>query len=330
MKGVLTAVFQGVRNLEKVSLETAKSIMSTIKIEKKLLIHSVILSIVFSIIGITAGLYTQSQMIMLDGLYSFISVMLSSLSFASAKFMGKSEHKKFPFGKSIVEPLVMIVKYSTILVVLAASVVSAVYSIATGGRAVDTDTAITYSLFSTFACIFMYLHLKRKSRKYNSYLLTAESSQWLFDTYASVGVLITFGLVVLLNRYQLFTQYLVYIDPIIVIIMSASFAKLPMVSVRNALRDVLGVSPEGELAATLKNMTKDIEEKYQMKESFLRVTNRRKLLRVEIDFIVDENSLVQSIKEQDRVREELDAKMRLIKTDKWITVAFTSNRKWAV
>ncbi len=330
MKGVLTAVFQGVRNLEKISLETAKSIMSTIKIEKKLLIHSVILSIIFSVIGITAGLYTQSQMILLDGLYSFISVMLSFLSLATARFMGKSEWKKFPFGKSIVEPLVMIVKYSAILVVLAFSVVSAVYSIATGGSRVDTDTAMTYSLFSTFACVFMYLHLKRKSKKYNSYLLTAESSQWLFDTYASIGVLITFGIVVLLDRYRLFTQYLVYIDPIIVIVMSAGFAKHPISSIRSSLKDVLGVSPEGELAITLKEMTKDIEEKYQLKESFLRVTKRRKQLRVEIDFIVDENSLVQTIKQQDRVREELDSIMKPIKTDKWITVAFTSNRKWAV
>ena len=304
--------------------------MSTINFEKKMLIHSVILSFIFSIIGITAGLYAQSQMIMLDGLYSFISVMLSSLSFATVRFMGKNEWKKFPFGKSIVEPLVVILKYSAILIVLAASLVSAVYSIATGGRAVDTDTAIAYSVFSSLACLFMYLHLKKKSKKYNSILLTAESSQWLFDTYASIGVLVTFGLVVLLDRYQLFTSYLVYIDPLIVIIMSASFAKLPIVSLRLAFRDVLGVSPEGELAATLKDMTKDIEEKYQMKESFLRVTTRRKLLRVEIDFIVDENSLVQSIKEQDRVREELDAIMKPIKTDKWITVAFTSNRKWAV
>ncbi len=77
-------------------------------------------------------------------------------------------------------------------------------------------------------------------------------------------------------------------------------------------------------------MTKEMERKYKMKESFLRVTKRRKLLRVEIDFIVDEHSLVQTIKQQDAVREELEKKLHSIKTDKWITVAFTSNRKYAL
>jgi len=304
--------------------------MSTLKIERKLLLHSVVLSIAFSIIGVLAGLTARSQMIMFDGLYSLVSVMLSYLSLMAAKFMAKNEWKKFPFGKSIVEPLVIIVKYSAILVILGGSVIGAVYSIATGGQTVNMNTAIYYSVFSSIACLTMYLHLKRQSKKHHSGLLTAESSQWLFDTYASFAVLVTFGLVYLMDRFGIFTALIVYIDPIIVLLMAASFMKVPLVSIRLALREVLGVSPEGELAHRLHSLTKEIEKKYQMKESFLRVTKRRKLLRVEIDFIVDEHSLVQTIKEQDKVREELDRKLKTIQTDKWITVAFTSNRKWAV
>lgn len=295
-----------------------------------MLIHSVTLSILFSIIGITAGLYTKSQMIMFDGLYSLIGVILSSLSYTSVKFMAKNEWKKFPFGKSIVEPLVIIVNYTAILLVLAGSVISSVYTITTGGIVVDPDAALSYSLFSSIACVLMYMHMRRKSKKYNSPLLAAESSQWLFDTYASLAVLITFMVVFVLDRYQIYTSYLGYMDPLIVIIMAASFAKVPFKAIRLALKDVLGMSPEGELAKKLKDMTNEIEEKYHLKESFLRVTKRRKLLRVEIDFIVDENSLVQTIQEQDKIREELDRKMNPIKTDKWITIAFTSDRKWAV
>ena len=304
--------------------------MSTQNIEKKLLIQSVILSIAFSVVGVTAGIYARSQMIMFDGLYSLVSVVLSYLSLASARFMAKNEWKKFPFGKSIVEPLVIIVKHSAILIILAFSFINAVYIIVTGGRAVDTDTAILYSLFSSFVCLFMYMHLKRKSRKYNSMLLTAESSQWLFDTYLSFGVMITFIIVYLMDRYQIYTVYLNYIDSLIVIIMTSGFAKVPFTSIKLALKDVLGMSPEGELGTKLKEMTKEIEEKYQMKESFLRVTKRRRLLRLEIDFIVDEDSLVQTIKEQDKIREELHEKLKPISTEKWITISFSLNRKWAI
>lgn len=312
------------------SLETAKSIMKTQVTEKRLLSHSLILSILFSVIGVGAGLYTRSQMIMFDGLYSLLSVVLSYLSLASARFMSKNDWKKFPFGKSIVEPLVIIVKYSAILIMLGASVIGAVYAILTGGRPVDKDMALFYAVFSSLACLIMYLHLRRQSKKQHSGLLSAESSQWLFDTYASFGVLVTFILVYVLDYFNVYPAYLNYIDPLIVLVTAASFAKVPFVSIRMAMKEVLGVSPEGELARNLDAMTKEMERKYKMKESFLRVTKRRKLLRVEIDFIVDEHSLVQTIKQQDAVREELEKKLHSIKTDKWITVAFTSNRKYAL
>lgn len=304
--------------------------LKSMEIEKKLLLHSVILAIAFAIIGVLIGLYAKSYMIIFDGLYSLISVMLSSLSLFAAKFMSKNDWKRFPFGKFIVEPLVIIVKYTTILFVLSVSLIAAVFSLLSGGSIVDADIAILYALFSSVACFAMYLHLMKKSKKYNSGLLIAESSQWLFDTYASLGVLITFTIVYVLNHLQLLTHFLSYIDPLIVIVLSISFAKQPINSIKDSLKEVLSMSPEDELSKKLSEIIMQIEKKYCLKESFLRVSQGRKLLWIEIDFVVDEQSLVHTIKEQDIVREEILQMMKPIKFDKWITVSFTSDRKWAI
>ena len=51
---------------------------------------------------------------------------------------------------------------------------------------------------------------------------------------------------------------------------------------------------------------------------------------IEIDFVVDETSPVQSIKDQDMIRERIDHALKTIKSDKWITVSFVGDRKWAL
>ena len=90
------------------------------------------------------------------------------------------------------------------------------------------------------------------------------------------------------------------------------------------------MAPEGELAQELQNMINQIEKKYKFKESFLRVSKARKTLWVEVDFVVDKDSKIATIQEQDLVREEISQKIHHLGYDKWLTVAFTVDRKWAI
>lgn len=302
----------------------------SIKIEQRLLVQSVIMALLFAIIGIVTGLLAKSQMIIFDGLYSLVSVGLSMLSLLAMKFMSKNDYKKYPFGKDIVDPLVVIVEYSVILITIFGSVIGAIKALFTGGRAVNLDVALWYSIISTVLCFFMYFQFKNKSKKLSSGILIAESSQWLFDAIASAGVLVTFVSVYIFKYLGIFDLFLPYIDPIMVIVLGVGFARLPIISIGTALKEVLDRAPEGELAQELQNMINQIEKKYRFKESFLRVSKARETLWVEVDFVVDKNSKIATIQEQDLVREEISKKIHHLGYDKWLTVAFTVDRKWAI
>ena len=72
------------------------------KIENKMLKLSVLGALFFALFGIAWGWAIDSDMIIFDGLYSFISLLLSMLSLFISNFMNKKDVEKFPFGKHII------------------------------------------------------------------------------------------------------------------------------------------------------------------------------------------------------------------------------------
>lgn len=107
---------------------------SLIKTEKGILTISVYSAVVFSVAGVLLGILSMSQMILFDGLYSFISVVLSLLSLGAAQYIRKNDFQRFPFGKEIIEPIVLIVKYTVILVLCSGAFISAAVSFIHRGK----------------------------------------------------------------------------------------------------------------------------------------------------------------------------------------------------
>ncbi len=298
--------------------------------EKKVLSFSVFAAVAFAITGIILGYFTRSQIIFFDGLYSLVSVVLSFLSVLATTFIGKKDHKRYPFGKDIVEPLVIILKYSVILILVAVSLAGAIVSIFNGGREVALGSALIYSGVGSFACLGAYLYLKLKSKHSGSNLVKAESNQWFMDTLVSFAVLIGFLTASLLDRNTMFSMIIPYIDPVMMILISIYFLKLPLIGIRNALREVLEMTPSGKLPSNIKTYVKNMEVKYDMKESFVRIAKVGKTLWVEIDFVVKDSKKIKTIADQDKLRQELSDYIKTYDNNEWLTVSFTNNRKWAV
>ena len=298
--------------------------------EKRILTQSVLFAVIFALSGVIVGWLSGSHVIAFDGLYSVMSVLLSLFALLSFRFMSINDWKRFPFGKYNVEPLVVLVQSSVLLGILIVSVVIAFFSILDGGRLVDATFALWYALISAVGCLLVTLYIKHKSKKLSSGILIAEGAHWLLDTYISFGVLITFVVIRVLQFFNVFVEYIAYVDPFVVIIMGLLFAKMPIVQLIEALKDLIGVSADGELSSTLKNIINRVEKQYVFKETFLRVSQGRQLIWIEIDFVVDDQCTIQSIRDQDRVREDIENSLKHIKMEKWVSVSFTTDRKWAI
>lgn len=107
------------------------------KLENKILKISMVGALFFALFGIAWGWTAQSEMIIFDGLYSFISLALTMLSLYINNFIAKKELDKYPFGKYILEPLVISFKSLIIGGMCLYSLIGAIQDVVHGGNTVE-------------------------------------------------------------------------------------------------------------------------------------------------------------------------------------------------
>lgn len=299
------------------------------KLENKILKISMVGALFFALFGIAWGWTAQSEMIIFDGLYSFISLALTMLSLYINNFIAKKELDKYPFGKYILEPLVISFKSLIIGGMCLYSLIGAIQDIVHGGNTVEYGSALVYSIVSVIGCGGIYIFMKKKGDKISSELIKVEASQWLMDTLLSLGVLVGFVIAIILRNTR-FSVLNVYIDPMMVIMVSVVFIKMPIQSFINAFKEILCVKADDEINDDIYLIVKEIEKEYKFEDSISRVSKIGGELRIEIDFIYNEESKLKDLDQMDCVREEVYDAIKHIDYNKWLNVSFTGDKKWAI
>lgn len=299
------------------------------KLENKILKLSVVGALFFALFGIAWGWALDSDMIIFDGLYSFISVILSMLSLYINNYMAKRDFEKFPFGKHILEPIVISIKSLIIAIMCLYSLVGAIKTILTGGNNLEFGLAIIYSIISVIGCGAISLYMKVKSKSLSSELIKAEFTQWLMDTSLSTAVLVAFIIGIIISNTKL--NFLnSYIDPGMTAVVSLVCIRIPIKGFIESFKEVICVKANDEINDDIYVLVKEIEEEYKFEESITRVSKVGRELRIEIDFVYNKDSKLKTLDQMDNVREEINDAIKHIDYKKWLNVSFTANKKWAI
>ena len=299
------------------------------KLENKILKLSVIGALFFALFGIAWGWAIKSDMIIFDGLYSFISVVLSMLSLYINNYMAKRDFEKFPFGKHILEPIVISIKSLIIAIMCLYSLIDAIKTIVSGGNSVSLGLAIIYSIVSVVGCGVISFYMKIKEKELSSELIKAECMQWFMDTALSTAVLVAFLVAEVLAKTKL-NILNPYIDPGMTVVVSLIFIKMPIKTFINSFKEVMCVKADDEINEDIYVLVKEIEEEYKFEDSITRVSKIGSELRIEIDFVYNKDSKLKTLDQMDRVREEINNAIKHIDYNKWLNVSFTGNKKWAI
>lgn len=299
------------------------------KSEKNMLFLSALGALFFAVLGVAWGISIKSSMIMFDGLYSLISLFLSILGIYITSYISKNDFKKFPFGKGMLEPLAVMFNSIVLTVMCSITFINAIKEILAGGNSVNTELALGYSLVSSIGCAIIYGILSSKIKKTTSEIVKSESNQWLMDTLLSVAVLVGFILCLILNLTPL-AHLSKYIDPLMVIITSGIFIRVPVKTLLNSLKEIININADKDINDEIYTIVKDVEEEYNFEQSVTRVSKVGRELRIEIDFIFNENSKLRKLEEMDKVREYVYKNMKNIKLNKWLNINFTADKKWAI
>ncbi len=149
------------------------------------------------------------------------------------------------------------------------------------------------------------------------------------DGLLSAGVLAGFVLALVLSLTPL-AAVTAYVDPLMLILVSAYFLKVPVGEIRKAGREVLEMSPEEDLRRRLEEVVHGVEEEYGFDKSFIRLSKVGSKLYIEVDYIVGDESQVRDVTGFDQVRQVLSDRLEEVELSKWLTISFTADRKWAL
>ncbi|MEN1758917.1 cation diffusion facilitator family transporter [Anoxynatronum sibiricum] len=301
-------------------------------IVRKLLKLSIAGTLIFAAMGIVWGIAANARIIMFDGLYSLVSTGMSLLSLWAVNFIareGEARDDLFQFGRTVVEPLVMIIKSLVMLGIVVTAMIFAVQDLFHGGRVVNLENSLIYAVISSVFCLAVYSLLHRKGKKSRSGLLKLEAIEWKMDGLISLGTLAGFAVAMFLRRTTV-AGLIPYVDPVLLLMITALFVKTPAHTLWNGMRELLRMAPDEEMQLQVDEIVQQVRQKYQLEEAYCRISKVGTTLYAEIDFVTGKKTLVYTVRDTDRIREEISKAIFKLPYEPWLTISFTENRKWAV
>lgn len=289
---------------------------------------SMFILMVFAVLGIVFGILLESEVILFDGVYSIISVVMSGLTLLITRYIRKDDKLKFPFGKEGIEPLVVFIQYLFLNIVLLYMLVDGIQMILNGGNELNLTLTIVYLLITT---LMQYLFVKKIvqiSKTTYSVIVKTEVSLWKISLKQSLYVLAGYmlGMIFLLFEENNITSY---IDPIILIVFIIVTFIQTIDEMIGAFKELIGMSTVGkDTYLEIDSKIVKICKRYDIKDYYIRLTKVGGMLVLEIDFLVAGNSESGNVIKQDEIRDVIHDIIKEKHFNLWLSVSFTTQIKW--
>ncbi|MDP4556743.1 cation diffusion facilitator family transporter [Halomonas meridiana] len=269
--------------------------------ERRALRFSAISASLFAFTGLALGLASGLITILFDSGYSLLSLVLASLSLFALQQARKPADDHYPFGRLTVEPLAVLLKGVVIALVCLFSLVSALWSLAQGGRLVTLDLALMFGVVNVTGCLLTWWWLTRYAKVAQSSLLAAELRQWQMDTWLSAAVMLGFALTwgLTLSPWAHLARFA---DPVMVLIIAGYFLPMPIRMVKGALRELMFGEPVGSVRQEVVQEVAD----FDIADDDVRLAQVGSFLMVDIQLdkqqIDDAEEIVESVEQHCKLR----------------------------
>jgi predicted Co/Zn/Cd cation transporter (cation efflux family) len=119
-----------------------------------------------------------------------------------------------------------------------------------------------------------------------------------------------------------------YVDPAMVVLTSAIYLRIPLRLAALGLREVLTMSAAPAVAERVSTLVEEVGREWGIAEPAVRQSKVGARLDVDIMFLVDAGSTVRSVEEFDRVRAQLEDRLRATGLEPSLSVGFTADPRW--
>ena len=278
--------------------------------------------------SIAYGLFLESDVVILNGIFSLLSLIGSGLSLLAARLVVQPENRRFPFGYSHLEPLVLSVNSFMVLLICLYALINGIERIRAGGNAVAAEGVIWFGILSGAVSLAMYIHERRVARRVDSPLIEADAREWLIDFGFSMVTLLGFAVLPFLAE-PARSVWARYADPVMVAAMALLAIPMPLAVLRRSLREVLLMSDvEDKVAHRLEAVMEAIRGEHDIVRYVHHVVKTGRTRFIEVDIVVGPNFALQTVAEQDRLRERIWRALGLSLDEAWLSICLTGDHRW--
>ncbi len=293
------------------------------ELEARLLWLSVAATLVIAGLGILLGLAARSPAIIFDGLFSLIDAAITLLTLKVARLVAtQGDHRRFQYGFWHLEPLVIALKASTLMVLVAYAFLSAVNSLLKGGYEPEFGIALSYAVLVTLISFGIWWWLRRQAERIDSGLVRLDVKAWLLSALMGSALLIAFA-AALLIRGTAAEGLIRFMDPLALALITLVLMPLPLREARESFAEILLISPSDTDARVRAVMAEFIKRHgFLDYRSYLSKTGRARF--IEISVLVPPD-LCLPVTAIDAMRTEIGEAIGGAGPDRWLTITLTAD-----
>lgn len=265
-------------------------------------------------LGVVWGILVGSQMILLDGVFALIEVVLTALLLRAASLAVQGPTRNFPYGRESATPLVIGIYGFALAATLVYAAVEALATIRTGGSDVAPGSGIAFGIITTAGSIATWIWLR--STTDGSDLLATETAAWRVSAFRGAGMVAGFTLMALLVRANE-VDAARYVDPVMVLVTCVVFVPTPLRMVRTTVLELLEGNPAHPIRDAVETRVGAVADEFDLDPLTCRVTKIGQKLYVEVEGVIEPCATVSA---EHAVRQRLFNDLDELPYDIWLNV----------
>ncbi len=295
--------------------------------EQAALKRSIAATLVVGASGVVFGILSGSLSIAFDGMFSVVDASMTALALVVSRLIAKENSSRFQMGFWHFEPMVLAFNGALLSLLSLYAFVNAVATLLDGGRALEFGWAIAYAMFVVVICFAMAFTERRANRTLRSAFVALDAKGWLMSGSITAALLAAFVVAYLLEGTP-YSHWTPYVDPAILAVLTICLIPVPLKTVVQAMGDIFVIAP-ADLDALARRVAADVVARHGFLRAHTYVSKAGRARMVEIHFVVPADREFGRIGAFDAIREEVGDAIGGAGPDRWLTVAFTGDPKWA-
>jgi cation diffusion facilitator family transporter len=275
------------------------------------------------------GLAIESDVVILNGVFSLVSLVGSVLYLVAAKLVARPADRRFQYGYAHVEPLVNGVNGLLVLVICVYAFVNGLEGLRAGGDEVDAGSVMWFGALTAVVSLAIGGYELRVARLTGSQLVRNDGREWLLDAAFSLVTLLGFAALFVLPE-PLRAVWARYADSALVMVLALLFLPVPLSVLRRSAAELLHMASEDDaITGRVEAEMRAIRSDHDIQSHSTHVAKIGRSHLIEVNIVVGPEFALQTVRAQDGLRERIWAAVDRPIHQAWLTINITADPRWA-